>query len=728
VTVAPDGAARPEPVDPPGREVRLPSGVGVLRALVPLLVLAALAALHVADGPLVLRVPLAIGVVLFIPGTSAVGLLRLRAGAARAVLSIAVSLGTATLLAEGLVLADRLTATNALVGLVVATVPLCLARTWRAARAEPVTVRLPSLRFAAERRPDVALTVAALVLWAVAALLVDPTAAGDLGMVTALPLVWWAGLAALLVGLVLHVRRGTWAPLAVLQTAALVAFLFVTMTVSEPYSRIPTSYTHVGLVDYLVRDHQIIRHFDARFSWPGSLSLGAMLTQIAGATSSATFVRWAIPLFVALWATAVYAVVRCFASSARVRWLAVWLFLLLNWVGQDYYSPQATNFFFVLVTVAAVATWVPRRIVRARMRWLPFEQPPDVVATSGQLVGLVLLLVGLAAAVASSHQLSPFMLVGALTVLWIVDRRDIRLLPIIVLVLTLAWISWGAYDYWIGHFASITKDVGNVGGVVGAGTSKRLANGSAGHRTVLAVRLVVSIGAWLAGAAGYLVARRRTGSAITVAALAVAPAGAIALQSYGGELGLRIFLFSLPFTALLAAEGADHLLRRPWPDPRRAVAVASLAAVVLGSLFVVSRYGNEQFEQIYPEDMAAVRAVYDLAPVGSIVLGPNTANVFRMGPWKSYRAYRYVNLAAAETIDLGADMRSIAAHAEKPVPLSGFILITRAGIRDAELRQGARPGWDRALREQLSRMGGRELFHQGRASVWSYNVAGAPIS
>jgi hypothetical protein len=359
---------------------------------------------------------------------------------------------------------------------------------------------------------------------------------------------------------------------------------------------------------------------------------------------------------------------------------------------------------------------------------MPFEQPPEVVARTGQFVGLVLLLVLLAASVASSHQLSPFMLVGALTVLWLVDRRDIRLLPVIVLVLTIAWISWGAYAYWIGHFDTITKDVGNVSGVVGAGTSKRLANGSAARHLVLVVRLALSIGAWVAAAASFVVARRRTGTALTVAALAVAPFGAVALQSYGGELGLRIFLFSLPFAALLAAEGADHLLRRPWPDGRRVVAVASLAAFVLGSLFVVSRYGNEQFEQVYPEDMAAVRAVYDLAPVGSIVLAPNTANVFRAGPWKSYRAYRYVNLAAAETIDLDADMRAIAAQAEKPVPLAGFVLITRAGIRDAELRQGARPGWDRALREQLSRMGGRELFHRGKASVWSYNLMGAPIS
>jgi hypothetical protein len=715
------------PTEPSGREVQLPAALGVLRALAPLLALSALAALHVAGGPLVVRVPLAVAIVLLVPGTTAVGLLRLRPGAARAVLSVGVSLATATLLSEGLLLARRLTATNALVGLVLATTPLCLARAWQAVHAEPSTVRLPSLRFAPARRPEVALTAAALLLWAVAAIVVDPTAAGDAGMVTALPLAWWAGLAALLVALVLHVRRGIWTPLAVVQTVTLVAFLFVTMTVSEPYSRIPTSYTHVGLVDYLVRDHQIVRYFDARFSWPGSLSLGAVLTQLGGAASSATFVRWAIPLFVALWGTAVYAVAGCFASSARVRWLAVWLFLLLDWVGQDYYSPQATNFFLVLVVVVAVATWVPRRIPTARAR-MPFEQPPEVVARTGQFVGLVLLLVLLAASVASSHQLSPFMLVGALTVLWLVDRRDIRLLPVIVLVLTIAWISWGAYAYWIGHFDTITKDVGNVSGVVGAGTSKRLANGSAARHLVLVVRLALSIGAWVAAAASFVVARRRTGTALTVAALAVAPFGAVALQSYGGELGLRIFLFSLPFAALLAAEGADHLLRRPWPDGRRVVAVASLAAFVLGSLFVVSRYGNEQFEQVYPEDMAAVRAVYDLAPVGSIVLAPNTANVFRAGPWKSYRAYRYVNLAAAETIDLDADMRAIAAQAEKPVPLAGFVLITRAGIRDAELRQGARPGWDRALREQLSRMGGRELFHRGKASVWSYNLMGAPIS
>src|SRR5690606_20958517 len=154
-------------------------------------------------------------------------------------------------------LADRLTATNALVALVCATAPACLTRAARARRADPVVVHVPSLRWVPERRPEVALTAGALALWVLAAVLVDPRTAGDMGMVTALPLAWWAGVAALLTGFVLHLRRGIWGPLAVAQTLLLITFLFVTMTVSEPYSRIPTSYTHVGLVDYLVRDHQI---------------------------------------------------------------------------------------------------------------------------------------------------------------------------------------------------------------------------------------------------------------------------------------------------------------------------------------------------------------------------------------------------------------------------------------------------------------------------------------
>lgn len=687
---------------------------------------AVLAALVAADGPTGLRIVLALVALLGTPGIAIVGLLGLPRSAARAALTIAVSLSVAAIVSESLVLTGALTPENGVMALLAASAPFVLAQlvvqrrrgaAAPSARARRLRLQVAKVWTEPHRTPFV-LTAAAVALWVAAALTVEPRRASELGMISALPVIWWAGLATLTVAFVLHLRRGPNPVLATAQLGGLIAFLYVTMTVSEPYSRIPTSYTHVGLVDYLVRDHRIVQFFDARFSWPGSLSTGAMLTQLAGASSSAAFVKWALPLFIALWALGVYAVAAAYSPSPRTRWLTVWVFLSLNWVGQDYWSSQALNFFFVVTVVAAVATWFPRRILGARSRFLAFEQPAHAFTTSAQGLGLLFTLVVVTVAIASSHQLSPFTLVGVLLALWLVDRRDIRLLPAVALVVAVTWISWGADDYWIGHFSRLTEDVGHVTGVVTTGTVDRISDGSLGRRLVLGIRLGLSLLAWAAaGLWVWRAARRGRTSLVTVGALAVVPIGFVALQSYGGELGLRIFLFSLPFVALLIADALDAFLRHRWA--RRALATTALTGVALAVTagFVVARYGNEQFEQTYAEDVAATRAFAEIAPPGSHLFGTNTSNPFRMLPYHDYRPHKDDVLVHPEETPVEKALRDTGVAA-------GYILVYEGSIKESFLRQGGQPGWYRELERQLLDLGAKERFRDRRAALFEYSLEG----
>jgi hypothetical protein len=705
-----------------------------LATLAPLLVLSALLALVVADGPTVLRLTLAVAGVTVAAGAPIVGLLSLPRTAARRLLVVGASLTVAVLVSGILVLAGNLTATTGAVSLwivsLVATGARVMAR--ESVEADPRGAgvlgwwRRWSADLAAAPRRSVLLTAAAAVLWIVALVVVEPRGAGDVGMITAFPAPWWLGIALLLAAFVGHVRLGVRPALALLQVGLLLAFLYVIMTIAEPYARIPTSYTHVGLVDYIVRDHRIASSFDGRYSWPGSLALGAMLTQLAGVESSAAFVRWAIPAFTALWALAVYVVATAYASPQDGRWthparratpwIAVWLFLLLNWVGQDYWSSQALNFFLVLVAIGAVATWLPRRPRGAGTPpFLPDEQPAPL--TGGQRAGLFLIVVAIAAVVASSHQLSPFMLTGALVALWLVDRRDIRFLALLAGVLTLTWVSWGAMAYWLNHLSILTDDVGEVGDVVTAGTAARIAEGSSGRQVVLAVRLLVSMTAWLGAAGCFILVLRRHRPAITVAALVGVPFGAVAMQEYGGELGLRIFLFSLPFVALLQAEGVRRFVQARWQRPAAAAAAGVVAAALLVPAFVVARYGNEKFEQVYAEDVAVVEEFYRVAPPGAVVLGNNTSNPFRGGPFHDYEPAEFEGLGHPDEVDVEARLREAGIG-------DGYVIVFESGIQEALLREGAAPGWERDLHEELIGFGATERFRQGRAALYEFHLEG----
>lgn len=683
-----------------------------------LAVVAALALLVVLDGPTTLRLPLAVVTVTCAVGLPVVDLLQLPRSAARTALVIGTSLTLSLLVAEVLVLAGSLDEVTGVVVLLGVTAPAAAFNVVRARESQPPPqgTRAP-VPLRALVRP-VALTSVALLLWITSAVLVEPRDAGALGMISALPVTWWVGLAVLTAAFFMHIRLGVYGPFGVAQLGVLIAFLYGLMTVAEPYSRIPTSYTHVGLVDYIVRDHEIMDYFDGRYSWPGSLSLGAMVTQLAGAASSAALVRWAIPVFVALWAVAVFALASAFGTSRRVAWVAVWVFVALNWVGQDYWSSQALHFLLVLIATSTVATWFQRRERRGRSAGF---LPDHAVATAVGLRergGLFALLVAMALAVASGHQLSPFMLLGMLTVLWIVDGRDIRLLPLITLATTFLWFSWGAEAYWVNHLGPLTENVGEVGAIVTAGTTGRVGQGSTARQVVLATRVALSVAAWGGAAACFAFVRKTVSGSTTVAALAAVPFGAVALQGYGGELGLRIFLFSLPFVALLLAEGCELALRARWRRPAIAGAVGAVSVAVASVAFVVARYGNEQFEQVYPEDVAAVQEFYRLAPPDAYVFANNTSNPFRMGPYNDYRPNRFAELAHPRTIDVRETLRTRGAD-------EGYILVMEAGINEAILREGSDPNWYEMLDRELKAFGAQERFRQRRAVLYEFEVADA---
>jgi hypothetical protein len=66
------------------------------------------------------------------------------------------------------------------------------------------------------------------------------------------------------------------------------------------------------------------------------------------------------------------------------------------------------------------------------------------------------------------------------------------------------------------------------------------------------------------------------------------------------------------------------------PARRRPVQlVVAAAALALVPLFVLTRYGNESFEQVRPNEIEALRTLYRIAPPGSELVSP-TSQV----PWQ----------------------------------------------------------------------------------------------
>ena len=83
---------------------------------------------------------------------------------------------------------------------------------------------------------------------------------------------------------------------------------------------------------------------------------------------------WSPLVFNLLYLPPLLVIFRWATDDARVWWLGLWVFFSANWVGQDYFSPQAVAFALWLAMLAALLTrFTPRPAVlaeRPSVRWL----------------------------------------------------------------------------------------------------------------------------------------------------------------------------------------------------------------------------------------------------------------------------------------------------------------------------------------------------------------------
>jgi len=264
---------------------------------------------------------------------------------------------------------------------------------------------------------------------------------------------------------------------------------------------------------------------------------------------------------------------------------------------------------------------------------------PDA-SRSARARGLILV-AALAAVMIASHQLTPFALLLAVGALVLVGRSATPRLPLVLLLILAAWLILPASAYLDGH--PVAANAGDLAAVADKNLTSRI-SGSPERLLVLRLRMIVTAAVWLLAAVGLLRRWRAGHRDVSCVALAVAPFVLLPMQSYGGEMLLRVTLYSLPFMAFLAAaalsppHGWDILHRAHRPI---AAALATGLCLVLGAASVGARYGNARFDMFTRGDIAAVQALYDQARPGDVLIAGSHPTPWR---YRDYDAHRYLTL------------------------------------------------------------------------------------
>lgn len=494
------------------------------------------------------------------------------------------------------------------------------------------------LRAAATATP----LVLAMVLWLLSLRSVDLAAMTDLGLVSVLPAGYWAGLALLVVTIPVLIHRDrTPTALLVAYLAALVLMLHGTPAALYESLRYGWAWKHEGVVDYIVRNHsvapQIGGPFNAYQAWPGFFALNAVLVEAAGLPSALSYAAWGPPLFELAALFPLWLLFSTLSRDRRQVWLAVLIFYLGNWVGQDYFSPQAFAYLLYLVILGACLRWLPVSHPHARLgrwrRWLGPDLRTAEAISPVQRRAVLAVVALLMLAVVSSHQLTPFMLLSALCLLVLGRHIGPAWLPVVLAVLTAAWMVTMGRTFLNQNLYWIVESFGRPGANAQAGLVD-LSRTSVDQRLVSYADRGLTAGLGVLAGVGWLRLRRARAPRRGAALLAVSTLPLLAANNYGGEMIFRVYLFALPFLALLTAGIFYPRASRGWLG----AAVPATLALVLAAPFCLAYYGKERANYFSPQEVAASEWLYSHAPAGSLLIGADAQQ-----PWgfTHYEDYYY---------------------------------------------------------------------------------------
>lgn len=319
------------------------------------------------------------------------------------------------------------------------------------------------------------------------------------------------------------------------------------------------TYRHIGIVEFMIHNHES-PHIQIYGDWPSFFATMAWFSTISG-LDPVIVAHWFAPVAALLIATLIGVLTISAGFSVRAALVAAMLAAILNWTGQDYYSPQAVGFILAL-TILSLLLY---------SRKLP-------------LAGYIS--IPLFAVFAATHQLTPVWLCLLTIALAVFNQIAPRWLALVYAAILATYVvprlgRAGRFDLFTGFNPFKNTEV------VAA------ARGSDGREFTTMVDRGVSVTVWLLALLCFFVIWRKYGAPWALALIAFSSMAILAGQNYGGEAIIRVYLYSLAGATILLAvviASISDIRRRVFAIP--AWIMAGLLVIALGAGSLQGYYGG----------------------------------------------------------------------------------------------------------------------------------------
>jgi hypothetical protein len=552
--------------------------------------------------------------------------------------------------------------------------------------------------------------LAAVLFWMASLQGVDPRLMTDLGLISIMPVWFYIALLMLSLSFIYQLFKGRNQALVLAHIATLILLLFGTPQLLYGTLRYAWTWKHIGIVDYILRHGGVdptLSNLGGYQNWPGFFSFNALLTASAGLQSPLSYAGWGPVFFNLLDLGALVLIFQSLTSDKRLVWLGAWFFYLGNWIGQDYFSPQAMGFFFYLVIIGILLRWF--RVIRplaladikqrVRVAWISSfiykffarslsSSNPDNSLGRVQRAGLMAIAILFFAVIVSSHQLTPFMAISAIAALSLFQVSRIRRLAILFGVLTTAWIIFMALPFLKGNLYWIIRSIGKLLFSPNTRLSTQI-QASAGQV------LVADVARWLTALIvvlaifGLLRRLHHRSWDLPAALLIGSPLLLLPANAYGGEMLFRVYFFALPFLAFCAAGLFFPALAKGRSIPARAAVFGASVLMLAG--FSFAAYGREAMNYFTPNEVQAGSYLVQVAPPGSLLF---SATWNYPSDFKNYESFQYQSIDGLDkttALDMLEDPAVEIANKMKGYP-DAFLILTRSQEIQVDLTNNLLPG------------------------------------
>ncbi|MEV5101868.1 glycosyltransferase [Streptomyces massasporeus] len=533
---------------------------------------------------------------------------------------------------------------------------------------------------------------ASIALWLLSLRGVDLDDMGDLGLLNALPALFWVAVGLLVLGFcVAAADRRTPHGCYALYVVTLIAILHATPPLLYQELRYSWAWKHVAVVDAMLRHNGDVPNaggFDIYNQWPGFFQFNALIVRATGLESALGYAMWAQVTANVLILVPLLMIYRSVTTDRRLIWGAAFIYYSCSWVGQDYFAPQAFTFLLFTSVIALVVRQLPSsRLPRAgtsRGAWPP---------------GRLILVLVIEAAIVSSHQLTPLMLISALLLLSLPRRNRKVTLPALAgaVALTVVWDTTVARRYVAENLHSFVGALTQPESNIWSGLS-RLSDAAPSQIMVSWIDRGLSGGVFLLAALAFLAHKwtRRT----PLPLLVLFPLPLVVVNAYGGEMVFRAYMFALPAAAFMVAT----LLLSPKRHVLMRTAVLYVALLAMIGSLLFGYYSKESMNRFSAGEVAATRYMTTRTPPDSLIVSVTFA-----APGLEMHYDRHER---AEITEEGLEAKRLLAKD----PLAGlepilgraedgpaYVLLNRAQYADVHLNGEMPPGFMDRLASDLAK-------------------------